>query len=52
MDRMLISYPMLPIPKYNDEEISTDAIIWYNSIIANLQKVIQKLKARNRGRRN
>jgi len=44
MDRMLISYPDVTIPKYNDEEISTDAIIWYNSIIANLRKVIQKLK--------
>lgn len=43
MDRMLISYPDVTIPKYNDEEISTDAIIWYNSIIANLRKVIQKL---------
>ena len=44
MDRMLISYPDVTIPKYNDEEISTDAIIWYNSTIANLRKVIQKLK--------
>ena len=44
MDRMLISYPDVTIPKYNDEEISRDAIIWYNSIIANLRKVIQKLK--------
>lgn len=44
MDRMLISYPDVTIPKYNDEEISTDAIIWYNSTITNLRKVIQKLK--------
>lgn len=44
MDRMLISYPDVTIPKYNDEEISTDAIIWYNSTITNLRKVIQKIK--------
>ena len=32
MDRMLISYPDVTIPKYNDEEISTDAIIWYKQV--------------------
>jgi hypothetical protein len=45
MDRMLISYPEITIPKYNDNEISEEAIIWYNSAITELRRAILKINS-------
>ena len=42
MDRMLISYPDVEIPEYNEDEISVEAIDWYNSTIINLKNVLKK----------
>src|SRR5690625_5149123 len=40
MDRMLISYPNIVIPEYNEAEISYEAIDWYNSALINLRREI------------
>ena len=45
MDRMLISYPEITIPKYNDNEISEEAIVWYNSAITELRRAILKINS-------
>lgn len=42
MDRMLISYPDVEIPEYNEDEISVEAIDWYNSTIINLKNILKK----------
>ena len=42
MDRMLISYPKVVIPEYNEDEISHEAIEWYNSALINLRREIIK----------
>lgn len=42
MDRMLISYPEITIPKYNEQEISIEAIQWYNSRIISLRNTVNK----------
>lgn len=43
MDRMLISYPEITIPEYNEQEISIEAIDWYNSSIIDIRRGIIKL---------
>jgi len=40
LDRMLISYPEISIENYNENEISTEAIEWYDAIITNFKRKI------------
>jgi len=41
IDRVLISYPEVEIPEYNTENISQEALDWYNAAITNLQRYIK-----------
>lgn len=45
MDRMLIAYPDVEIPKYSEEEVSYESIDWYFSSIINIKRRIDKLCA-------
>lgn len=42
IDRILCSYPELDIEKYNDNEMPSDLIEWYESFIINLYKLVQR----------
>lgn len=41
IDRMLLCYPDLQVNEYNDDEMSMDAILWYNDVITNLKRKIK-----------
>lgn len=42
LDRMLICFPENSYPKYNEEEISRDAIHWYNDTIVSIHRTLIK----------